>query len=216
VTDLFLLGAEAFALELASWIQDSCRAEEYLLKACLALPGEDPRVRNLPVVALGEHVYRADAAYVLATNDPQRRRDISQDWLNPRAAQLPNFVHRSARAEHAELRGGGNVIGPFCYFGVNSSLGRLNLFNGHCSVGHHSKVGDDNFFAPGCHTGNSVQLGDHNFFGLGVLAAHGVHIGSGNRVQAGTPLLESIADGQLVMSPARIKQVALYGRDANG
>jgi len=216
MTPLFVLGAEAFAVEVVQLIENSLVAADYGIQALLALPGEEGRERRQPVLPFAEHTFCAHAAYVLGTSQAEQRLRLIETWVDRFRPQLPNFVHQRACADGAVFAGGGNLIFPFCYVGANVTFGRLNVLNACCSIGHHSRLGDNNFFAPNCHTGNSSRFGANNFLGVGVASIHEMEMGSGNRVQAGTALLEAVGDGQLVFVPARVKQLGLYGRQTNG
>jgi UDP-3-O-[3-hydroxymyristoyl] glucosamine N-acyltransferase len=209
---LFLLGSELFAVEVLRYLGEC--SEGWSVQACLALPGEAPAVASLPVVPILEHRVDPAAGYVLASSDPERRRAAIRSFIEPGRVQLPNVIHPTARVDAEQLHGAGNIVGPFCYAGANARLGRLNVLNAFCSLGHHTRLGDNNFFAPDVHTGNSVTVGDNNLFGIGTHAAHGLAVGSDNRVQAGTAILETIGDGQLVLKPGSVKQVKLYGGHA--
>lgn len=211
---LFLIGSEAFAAEVARYVLESSAAEEWAVEAFLALPDDEVVAKGHPILSLAEHAFDPCSGYVVAVSEPQKRLDVIRSFVEGRHVLLPNIVHSTARVERSQLRGNGNVVGPFCYVGVNATLGSLNVLNAFCSVGHHSHIGDNSFFASGVHLGNSARIGNDNFFGIGVLAAHGVEVGSRNRVQAGTVLLEPVADGKLVVMSANVRHVALYGQRA--
>lgn len=214
--ELILVGAGNFAAEVARYVAESGIAHTSRVGRHLSLPDEEVRVTGSSVEPLAEHVVQPSCGYVLALSNPDARQQVIESFVRANDLDLPNVVHSDARVMAGQLQGVGNIIGPFCYIGINATLGNLNVLNAFCSIGHHSTLGSNNFFAPDFHIGNSVRIGDDNFFGIGSFAVHELAVGSCNRVQAGTGLSESVGDGQLVTVPTRPKQIGLYRRITSG
>ncbi|QMU71377.1 hypothetical protein [Streptacidiphilus sp. P02-A3a] len=209
MTELLLIGAGKFAVEVSRYVEDAAPAAPggYRIERYLSLPGEEPQVPAERRVALAEYRPTAGTRVVLAVADPAQRRELVQGFIEKHGLVAENIVHPSSRIDPGQLTGGGNVIGPNCYVGVNAVLGGYNVVNYHCTVGNYSRVGSNNFIAPNFHCGNSVELGDDNFFGLSCTVAPGVVVGSGSRFQAGLTLFEDAPSGHSYLAPSRIKSI---------
>lgn len=211
MTDVILIGAGKFALEVTSYLADTVKAAGRGLGTVgyLALDGEDVAAPAAATRPFDPGHLRGEAVLVLATSDPERRPALIGLLLPALADRLIRIVHPSSTIAEGAADGAGIVIGPHCHVGVNARVGDLTIINYLASVGHHSAIGTGNFISPGFHCGNSATIGDGNFFGLGCLVGPGVAVGHRNRVQAGSILLENVGDGLFCFPSSRTKTLAL-------
>ncbi|MFE6162211.1 hypothetical protein ACFQ7F_25240 [Streptomyces sp. NPDC056486] len=209
MTDLLVIGAGKFAVEVAHYIDDitASGTEQYRITRHLAVAGEQtyaPAELCAPLEGYepspGDHV-------VLALSDIARRRAVIDGFMTRHELVAENIIHPSSKVAAGALAGTGIVIGPDNYVGADVTLGSYNVVNYHCTIGHHSRLGENNFLAPNFHCGNSAEIGDDNFFGLSCTVAPDVVIGSDCRFQAGLSLFDNASSGFSYLSPSRIKSI---------
>jgi UDP-3-O-[3-hydroxymyristoyl] glucosamine N-acyltransferase len=205
MSDIVILGAGRFALELATYLQD---IEPSAVVRHLAVQGEvEGNVAPAgPWPAQGlENRYR----YVLGVADIALRQTLIDAYFSDGRLSVPNFIHPSVR-HRLDLRvSRGNVIAADCHVGINTRIGSWNMINYHCSVGHHSQLGDNNFLSPHFNAGNSITLGSRCFIGLSTVVTPQTVIEDDVTVQAGCTLSECIPAHSHCTSTARQKILQL-------
>jgi hypothetical protein len=212
VTDLVLIGAGKFSLEVARWIDDVTASgrRSYRVRQHLTLPGEPVHAPAPLCVPLADFDPPAGTRVVLALSDLPQRTAAIDGFITKHGLVAENIVHPTARVDAAALGGVGNVIGPHCYLGVNVSLGSYNTLNYFCTVGHHSRLGSNNFISPNFNCGNTVTIGDGNLFGLSCTLAPAVTVGDDSAFQAGIAIFEDTASGCSYLVPSRIKMLKRF------
>lgn len=107
--------------------------------------------------------------------------------------------------------GQGNIIGAFCCFSCNNTLGNFNILNGSISFGHDARIGDFNILNPETRLSGGVNVGNANFFGLRSAVLQYLNIGDNTSVGAGSIIMRNTKDGYLYMGvPA--KKYDVYSR----
>lgn len=107
--------------------------------------------------------------------------------------------------------GQGNIVGAFCCFSCNNSLGNFNILNGSISFGHDARIGDFNILNPETRLSGGVVVGNVNFFGLRSAVLQYINVGDNTRVGAGSIVMRNTKDGFLYMGvPA--KKYDVYSR----
>lgn len=223
MTDLVVIGAGKFALEVTRFIDDAAPAagdepggggapgeRGYRIERYLSVPGESVHVPADRCAPLAGYEPAAGTLVVLALGEIAARRAAIDGFIAKHGLSAVNIVHPTSRIDPSQIKGTGNIIGPNCYFGVNVTLGSFNVINYHCTVGHHSRIGSNNFIAPNFNCGNSVTVGDDNFFGLSCTIAPDVDAGSNSRFAAGLTLFENAASGHSHLAPNRIKSIKSF------
>ncbi|MBH0779260.1 LbetaH domain-containing protein [Nocardia bovistercoris] len=201
-----LIGAGKFALEVARYVEDmNADRSEFRIAGYLSVAAEADVVDAELVLA--EHQVPSSAAVVVAVADIGARREIIDGYVRPSGRTAANIVHPSTRIDPAALSGDGNVLGPWCYVGVDTLIGSFNVVNYQCSIGHHSRLGSNNFLAPNFNCGNSVGIGDDNFFGLSCTVAPEVSVGDRSVFQAGICLFEDPPSDHSYFLPNRLKSM---------
>ncbi len=205
MTDIVILGAGRFALELATYLQE---IEPGATLRHLNVEGEAPcaaaQAQPWPEQGLDSR-----HRYVLGVADIAMRQALIDRYFSDGRLQAPNFVHPSVR-HRLDLSGArGNVIAADTYLGVNVRLGSWNMINYHCCVGHHSQLGDNNFLSPHFNAGNSISVGSRCFLGLGTVVTPQTVIQDDVTVQAGCTLSELIPARSHCSSTARQKIIQL-------
>jgi len=205
MSDIVILGAGKFAVELASYLRD---IEPQACIRFLAL-ADQSCAGALPLEAWPEHELDARHRYVLGVTEIALRQQLIDRYFSDGRLQAPNFIHPDAR-HHLDLtHSRGNVIATHSYLGVNVQLGSWNMINYHCCLGHHSILGDNNFLSPMFNAGNSVTLGSRGFYGLSAVVTPLTVVGDDVTVQAGVALSELIPEGVHCSSTARQKIIQL-------
>ncbi|WP_024511575.1 DapH/DapD/GlmU-related protein [Bradyrhizobium sp. ARR65] len=210
MTDIFIIGAEKFALEVASYVEcaRSPDRKQFKVAGFLSLEGElvaTPGARTVTFKRSWFHD-RA-AAFVFAVSDPARRA-VMRSWIGPELRdRFPPLVHETANVACSARIAPGALVGPFCRVGVNAVIGAFTILNYQCGVGHHSRIGERVFLAPGFQCGNSAVVGDGCFFGLSCVVCPSVAVGPEAHVLAGTCLTENLASGMLAFSSSRMKSI---------
>lgn len=203
-----IIGAGKFAVEVTRYIDDiNARHPEFAISGYVPVDGDPTVVDGDRPVTTADHVPVPGTWVVVAVSDPQLRRSLIDDYVVPHELRPANIVHPEARLDPAALRGAGNIIGPWCYVGADSTIHSFNVIHYHCSIGHHSRIGSNNFIAPNFHCGNSVDIGDDNFFGLSCTVAPGVTVGDSSTFQAGIALFEQPESGRSYFAPNRLKSI---------
>lgn len=205
MSDIVILGAGRFALELATYLQD---IEPAAVVRHLIVPDE-PAGDAAPAAAWPAQGLDPRYRYVLGVADIALRQKLIDGHFSDGRLLAPNFIHPSVR-HRLDLRASrGNVIAADCHVGVNTRIGSWNMINYHCSVGHHSQLGDNNFLSPHFNAGNSVTLGNRCFIGLSTVVTPQTVIEDDVTIQAGCTLSECIPAHSHCTSTARQKILQL-------
>jgi carbonic anhydrase/acetyltransferase-like protein (isoleucine patch superfamily) len=210
MTGIVIIGAEKFALEVASYVEGarSMDGQRFTVAGFLSLQNEiavTPEPCTAPFEPSRFHD-RADT-YVFAVSDPARRASM-RAWIGPELHdRFPPLVHETTTVARSATIAAGALVGPFCHVGVNATIGAFSILNYQCGVGHHSRIGERVFLAPGFQCGNSAVIADGCFFGLGCVVGPGVAVGAATHAQAGTYIMEDIAGGMLAFPSSRMKSI---------
>lgn len=205
MSDIVILGAGKFALELNSYLKD---IEPDACIRYLAIP-DYPGDIAAPIQDWPAGGLDASHRYVLGVAEINLRQLCIDRYFSDGRLSAPNFIHPKVR-HHLKLDcSRGNVIAADSYLGVNVQLGSWNMINYHCCLGHHSSLGDNNFLSPMFNSGNSVSLGSRSFFGLGTTVTPLTVVEDDVTVQAGVTLSDLIPAGAHCSSTARQKIIQL-------
>jgi UDP-3-O-[3-hydroxymyristoyl] glucosamine N-acyltransferase len=209
VTDLVLIGAGKFSLEVARWIDDITASGQgdYRVRHHLVVAGEAVHAPAPLCLPLETFDPPTGTRVVLALSDVPQRIEAVDGFITKHGLVAENIVHPSTRVDAAAIDGVGNIIGPNCYIGVNVRLGSYNVLNYYCTVGHHSRIGSNNFIAPNFNCGNTVTIGDGNLFGLSCTLGPEVTVGDDSAFQAGIDIFEDTVSGCSYLVPSRIKMI---------
>ncbi|WP_239307807.1 MULTISPECIES: hypothetical protein [unclassified Frankia] len=209
MTDLVLVGAGKFSLEVARWIADITAAgqADYAVTHHLAVDGEPVHAPESRCIPLDKFDPTPGTRVVVAMSDVARRVAAVGGFVEKYGLTAENIVHPSSRVDPDALVGGGNIIGPNCYVGVNVRVGAFNVLNYYCTVGHHSRIGSNNFLSPNFNCGNTATVGDRNLFGLSCTVGPEVVIGDDCVFQAGIDIFENAVSGCSYLVPSRVKAI---------
>jgi acetyltransferase-like isoleucine patch superfamily enzyme len=212
MTPILVVGTTKFALDVKGIIEAVNQHTDatYIHGGYLSVEGEEVSPQAMPAAPFSLELLRSNKV-VIAISDAKIRRRFFDEYIEGLRDAAIDIAHPSAILADGCRVGVGNIIGPQCYLGTGSQIGDFNIFNYHVGIGHHSRIGDRNFIAPGFECGNQVRIGNGNFFGLSCTVAPGVEIGDHNRFDAGTLVLDPVADDLVCFSANRLKAVKLPG-----
>lgn len=200
--NIYILGASKYALELSRYLKQSNTNHNF---GGYIAESNDGSIQKTLFTKLDKHEFNSENGYLIGSSDRNERKDLINKYGNMNDINFINIIHPTAIVEQSTSFGVGNVIGPFCYLGINVEMGSFNVFSNHSSVGHHSSFGNNNFISPNFHCGNSISVASDNFFGVSCVVTPATSIGEDNRFQASTCADGCIPDGQLCFSSARLK-----------
>jgi sugar O-acyltransferase (sialic acid O-acetyltransferase NeuD family) len=223
-TEIVIVGAGGFALEVEDYIADCVRAGSGLRDpAGAAIAGAtgarvvgvlDPGAGRLAdFVASLVHFADEDAydpggrLHVIAVGDPAIRAKIASR-LTAKGARFVSVVHPSAKIAATATIGSGCIVGPFAFVGPRARLGAHAVLNTYSSVGHDSVLGDCTVLSPYACTNGHAVLGALGFMGSGAVITPGKLVGARSRLAAGAVVYCDFGEGFLIQgNPAKGRQL---------
>lgn len=157
------------------------------------------QVGGVPVVGgtqqLREHYAenRFDSA-VVSISTSVRARTRFRELCGELGIPLANAIDPTARIAAEVQLGAGNVVCPFCHFGVGTRIGDNNFLSAYNSFDHHNVLGSDISTGPGCMTSGLVRIGDRARLGTGIFVEPHVELGSGVQVASGAVIVSSVPE----------------------
>jgi sugar O-acyltransferase (sialic acid O-acetyltransferase NeuD family) len=184
MSDLIIIGAGGFGLEVAAYAEDMTRAgkADFVVKGFLDdIKMPSSRHAGYPVLGKIEPPFDSEISYVIAIGIPDSRKILAGKLGG---ARLASIIHpQSYVAGSAEISPG-TVVAPFAFVGPEARIGNHCVLNTHTCVGHESRVGDYCVLSPHAGLQGGAQLGEGVFLGSQVYITR-VTIGNRARVAAG-------------------------------
>lgn len=197
---LILVGAGAFARELAHWADDAHRAGHGPAVAGCLDDGEG-RVPGLAHLgAIEAYVPREGDAFVLAIADPEGKQRVAAA-LSARGARFGRVVHPSVVVARSAEIGEGVVLCPQSVVSADARVGAHVAVNILSCVGHDVVLGAASTLSSQVDLTGRVVVGDACFFGSGARVLPGVEIGAGSRIGAGAVVVRKVSAGSVVYAP---------------
>lgn len=118
--------------------------------------------------------------------------------------QFINAIHPSARIEENVSIGNGTVIMAGTVINNNVVIGKQAILNTKCIINENTKIENFSSIAPGVTLGSHVEIGCCSAISLGAKISKNLKIGNNTVVGAGSVVLESFGDNQIVYgNPAK-------------
>ena len=200
MSDLIIIGAGGFGLEVAAYAEDMTRAgkENFVLKGFLD-DTKTPSSRHAGYPVLGKIGPPFDPAisYVIAVGTPEWRKALA-DKLHAGGARLASIVHPQSYVAAGALIGPGSVIAPFAFVGPEARIGNHCVLNVHACAGHECRIGDCCVLSPYASLQGSARLGEGVFLGSHACITC-VTIGDKARIAAGAVVYNDVPSGALAL-----------------
>lgn len=141
---------------------------------------------------------------ILAVADPVLKRKIvaahpDADWQN--------FVHWSAfMSPHATI-GRGCVFAPHALICGDPVIGDFCFFNTNATIGHDSRLGAYSTLFPNTEVCGDCDIGEGVIMGIGAYVIPGIRIPAGSKVSAGAVVRESVNQRSTIYGDARCDYV---------
>jgi len=200
MSDLIIIGAGGFGLEVAAYAEDMTRAG----KAAFTLKGflddtkpTSSRHASYPILGKIESAFDTNVAYVIAVGMPEGRKSIAGK-LHAGGVRLASIVHPQSYVAASAAIGPGSVVAPFAFVGAEATIGRHCVLNVHVCVGHESRVGDCCVLSPYANLQGGARLGDGVFLGSQACITC-VTIGDKARIAAGAVVYNDVPSGTLAL-----------------
>lgn len=146
----------------------------------------------------------ADAAFLLAVNDPASRRDIARRMSATGAPRWSTLVHRSVSVHASTRIGPGSMVLAGAQLTVNVTVGWHVIINRGAQVGHDCRLDDFVSLMPAAVLSGGVEAGEGALIGSGATVRQGVRIGPGAVLGMGAAAVRDLEAGMVhVGVPAR-------------
>jgi acetyltransferase EpsM len=207
MTDLIILGAGGFGLEVAAYAEDMTRAgrADFNIKGFLDdTKAISTRHAGYPILGKIGPVFDSSASYILAVGMPEGRKLLANK-LRAAGARVATVIHPESHVAVSATFGTGTIIAPFAFAGPESRMGEHCLINTHACVGHESRM--DNFcvLSPHVSLQGGARLGMEVFVGSHACIGR-VTIGDKARIAAGSVVYNDVPPGAFALgNPAAFK-----------
>ena len=126
---------------------------------------------------------------VLAVADPVLKRKIVADHPD---ADWTTYVHSTAfRSPHASI-GRGCVFAPHSIVAGDPVIGDFCFFNTNATIGHDSRLGAYSTLFPNTEVCGDCDIGEGVIMGIGAYVIPGITLPDGSKVSAGAVVRESV------------------------
>lgn len=197
-TELVILGAGWYALEIAEYAEDSGWRVAGLVELL-----DESRVggvqRGRPILGMED---LADGTAAIAAGGGDRRAAWSA--AAKRGARAVRICHPTASISRTARIDSGAIVGPMAVVGAESSIGAHAILSRGALVGHHVEVGAFCRLLPGANVAGHVRIGAGAVVGMGAGIAEHLTVGDDATVAAAAMVLRDVAEGTRVQGvPAR-------------
>ncbi len=208
MTDLIIVGAGGFGLEVAAYAEDIKEAgiQDLTVKGFL----DDTKTAGTlqggyPILGPTTMPIDTQALYVIAVGNPLSRQALAEK-LTRGGAQFTSLFHPTAYiAESAEI-GDGCIFAPFSFVGPQARLGNHCLLNIYASAGHECVISDHCALAPYAGTHASSILEESVFLAAHAVVTNGIRIGAGAKLAAGAVAYTDVPPNASALgNPARVR-----------
>ena len=208
-----IVGAGGFGREVFDYVDSSLRSAGVFDVELIFAVEEGFNVRekkgrrivNVESIIGGE--VEIDGFY-LAISDSYARERIAYA-LEQGASHARTVISEFSYVAKDAALGMGAIVAPYALISSGSTVGKQLHLNHHAYIAHDCTVGDYVTFAPGAKCNGSVIVNDHAYIGSGAVIKNSspsnlIEIGRGAKIGMGAVVLESVAEGQVVVgNPAK-------------
>jgi len=208
MTNLIIVGAGGFGLEVAAYAQDITQSRLQALTLTGFLDdtkGVGTLHRGVAVLGTLESPIEPDALYVIAIGATENRKMVA-DKLAARGARFATLLHPAAYVADSARLGEGTIMAPFSFAGPACEMGRHGLLNIYASMAHESRAGDCVTLSPYAGTHACAVLEDGVFLGAHAVVTKDVRIGANAKLAAGAVAYNDVPQGANALgNPARFR-----------
>ncbi len=209
MSNIIIIGAGGFGLEVAAYIEDIMRAG----KASHTIKGflDDTRPAGSHhaghnVLGPTDSAIDPECLYIVAVGTPEGRKTLAEK-LASKGARFFSAIHPSSYVATSAKISPGTITAPFTFVGPNAHIGNHCLLNIYASVGHESGVGDYCVLSPYATIHGSAVLEAGVFMGSHACVTKELRVSNGAKIAAGAVVYQEIPAGARVMgNPAAHRQ----------
>jgi len=209
MTNLIIIGAGGFGLEVAAYAEDLTRSGKTpfnLLGFLDDIKPANSRHVGIPVLGDTDQAVDPHAEYIIAVGSCEGRK-ILADKFSSRGARFITLIHPLSYIAPYATIGAGTIIAPFAFVGAAGHIAEHCVLNAHSSMGHESRSGDCSILAPFATLHGKARLGKGVFVGSHAVVTAGKSIDDGAKIAAGAVVYNSVPAYSLAMgNPAAFRK----------
>lgn len=205
MTNLIIVGAGGFALEVAAYAEDIAAAGTALtIKGFLddtKAPGAFHA--GYPILGPTDAALDPDALYIIALGHSKHRTTLTAK-LSAKGARWARLIHPLAYVAASATLGAGCIVAPFAFIGPAAQLADQIVVNVHATIGHEARLGACTVLSPYANINGAAQLAEGIFVGSNATIINGIKIGARSKISAGAVVFNDVPPDMLALgNPAR-------------
>lgn len=210
-TRLIILGAGAFAMDVADLISDIAGFEVAGFAVSTAPLPAGSSLLGKPVHYVDDlRMFVSSCQVVCAIGSTKRAAFIER--VTELGFRFATIVHPTARISRMATLGEGTIVGPGALVSAHTETGRHVIINRGVLIGHHVKIGDYATISPGANLAGAVTVGARAFVGMSAVVLEKRHVGELSLVGAASLVTRDVPPRTRVMgAPARIVEENFAG-----
>ncbi|MGB4101913.1 MAG: NeuD/PglB/VioB family sugar acetyltransferase [Alphaproteobacteria bacterium] len=198
MTNLIIVGAGGFALEVTAYAEDIAKAG-----TALTIQGflDDTKApgsfhAGYPILGSTDVALDPNAHYIIALGHTKHRATLAAK-LGAKNVRWARLVHPLAYVATSATLGAGCIIAPFAFVGPAVTLADQVVVNVHATIGHEARIGACVVLSPYANINGAAQLADGVFVGSAATVVNGITIGTRSKISAGAVVFNDIPPGML-------------------
>ncbi|MDP9127923.1 MAG: NeuD/PglB/VioB family sugar acetyltransferase [Pseudomonadota bacterium] len=211
MSNLVIVGAGGFGLEVAGYAEDVIRSDKVQLTIKGFLDDTKPqgaRHAGYPVLGTTEIAAEPGSLYVIAVGEPAQRETLAQK-LAAKGAQFASILHPTCYVAGTAKIGAGVIIAPFAFVGPEAVIGNHAVMNVFASAGHEALIGDYAVLSPYAALHGNARLGDGAFMGSHACVTGNISLGERAVLAAGSVAYNSVPPGVTAIgNPAAFRKIS--------
>ncbi len=193
MTNLIIIGAGGFALEVTAYAEDIAKAGTALtIKGFLddtKAPGAFHA--GYPILGPTDAALDPDAHYVIALGHTKHRTMLAAK-LSAKGVRWARLVHPLAYIATSATLGTGCIIAPFAFIGPAVTLADQVVVNVHATIGHEARIGSCAVLSPYANINGAARLADGVFVGSSATVINGITVGARSKISAGAVVFNDV------------------------